>query len=804
MSELKVKKIKKVVKTENTNAESIISITDKFYVDSETFNKMISPNGIDVEPKNLAQFPKSDGEVLPKVVKKVKKIAKSTDNAVADETMISEVVEDDVNQQIYYVHRCGYDYIIDTINADVVFSGTKNECDDWMKEHSIVEGLCDYSNDEISDDELFAMLDSSSENVADENVTADVEESNGGNEVEKVDLSKQIVFTKVTDLDPKLYEDFTEEKYPYGAIFFDWEVYKYDWCVTFIDVIKNKKTVIVNDRKGLLKFYVENKGKLYFAYNNRNYDNFIYKGILLGMNPKEINDKIIYDGLKGFQISDKFKDIELYAFDCYRLGHSLKQYESFLQLEINEDHTPFDIDRLITEEEWTEILKYNSHDVTSCIEVFRKSPYTYEAHIGLIEMFKYLPFSAINKTSAQIVADVLKLSKGHDDSDQWDIPLPPNLEVKRYRHIIDWFLDPKNHDLKAEGEFDIMGVKHKVGWGGIHSALPKVRIDGGNIWHVDVQSYYPSELNFTKVYPENKTIGEIAFGKEGAKIYKDIYDLRLRLKHEGKKKEQAPLKICLNSIYGCLRDKNSKAYYPRCATLISVFGQMYLVDLMEHLEDAKCCSIIQNNTDGSIVKCYTDEDVKKMNEVCDDWERRTLMNLEREEISYIVEKDVNNYYLEFTNGKMEVKGSYLKETNDLDNDLPIINECMRAYIKNKVNVEQYINDCEELWKFMKTFKLSGNYDCCYHNGIKYNNKCYRVFASKNLKDTYLGKKKADNPTIEKFAGQSEHVFIENNDIRGKKCSEYPQLDKQWYIELVYKRLEDFGIDARPSMFDSMF
>ena len=68
----------------------------------------------------------------------------------------------------------------------------------------------------------------------------------------------------------------------------------------------------------------------------------------------------------------------------------------------------------------------------------------------------------------------------------------------------------------------------------------------------------------------------------------------------------------------------------------------------------------------------------------------------------------------------------------------------------------------------------------------------------------MGKKKADNPTIEKFAGQSEHVFIENNDIRGKKCSEYPQLDKQWYIELVYKRLEDFGIDARPSMFDSMF
>ena len=367
MSEtVKVKKIKKVVKTDNT-------IDTKINAENETAF-------VGVDLGKSGDVGTCNGEVLPKVVKKVKKIAKSADNAVTDV------------EQIYYIHHCGYDYIIDTVNEDVVFSGNKVECDNWMKEHSIVQGLIDDSdsdfdsNNKMSDDELFALLETSEvENKITDNI---VESEN--EEVEKVDLSKQIVFTKVTDLDPKLYEDFTEEKYPYGAIFFDWEVYKYDWCVTFIDVIKNKKTVIVNDRKGLLKFYIENKGKLYFAYNNRNYDNFIYKGILLGMNPKEINDKIIYDGLKGFQISDKFKDIELYAFDCYRLGHSLKQYESFLQLEINEDHTPFDIDRLIREDEWTEILKYNSHDVTSCIEVFRRSPYTYEAHIGLIEMFKYL------------------------------------------------------------------------------------------------------------------------------------------------------------------------------------------------------------------------------------------------------------------------------------------------------------------------------------------------------------------------------------------------------------------------------
>ena len=456
-------------------------------------------------------------------------------------------------------------------------------------------------------------------------------------------------------------------------------------------------------------------------------------------------------------------------------------------------------------EQIEEILDYNDYDVDSTVIVFMKNPYTYDAHMGLIEMFGYLSFNEINKTSAQIVADILKCKKGtHDDSDQWNIVCPPNLQVKKYKHVIDWFLNPKNHDLSKKADFEIMGLKHTIGWGGIHASVAKEYIDnkdGGFVLHIDVNSYYPSLLIFGKVYPENKTIGELAFGKEGIKIYKEIYEKRLQLKREGKKKEQAPLKIVLNGTYGILRDKNSNAYYPRGATLISVYGQMYLVDLIEHLEEAKCCRILNSNTDGLIIKCFSEKDIETVEKIRQDWEHRSLMGLARDDINYAYFKDVNNYLFEFANGKIEVKGSYVKETNDLDNDLPIVNECIREYIMHKVNVEEFINNCDELWRFMKTFKLSGNYKEVYHNGIKYTNKCYRVFASKNLKDTYLGKKKADSTTIEKFAGQSDHVFIENGDIHGKKCSEYPMLDKQWYINLVYDRLEDFGIDARPSIFE---
>lgn len=40
--------------------------------------------------------------------------------------------------QVYYVHTCGYDYVVDTIDADVVFSGTKEECEKYVEEHSNV------------------------------------------------------------------------------------------------------------------------------------------------------------------------------------------------------------------------------------------------------------------------------------------------------------------------------------------------------------------------------------------------------------------------------------------------------------------------------------------------------------------------------------------------------------------------------------------------------------------------------------------------------------------------------------------
>ena len=70
-------------------------------------------------------------------------------------------------------------------------------------------------------------------------------------------------------------------------------------------------------------------------------------------------------------------------------------------------------------------------------------------------------------------------------------------------------------------------------------------------------------------------------------------------------------------------------------------------------------------------------------------------------------------------------------------------------------------------------------------------KTFRVFASTNSEDGYIGKMKDYNATLEKFAGTSEHMFILNGDIKGVKIPE--RLNKQWYIDLAYERLKQFGV-----------
>ena len=163
--------------------------------------------------------------------------------------------------------------------------------------------------------------------------------------------------------------------------------------------------------------------------------------------------------------------------------------------------------------------------------------------------------------------------------------------------------------------------------------------------------------------------------------------------------------------------------------------------------------------------------------------------------------------------KLERKGAYVMELNDLSNNLPIVNKAIVDYLTKGIYPEETVNACNTLKDFQIIVRVSSNYRCGWHNHEYLNDKTFRVFASRNQDDTKILKckypigavigKRDDGSDIvykgEKFADTPEHCFVYNDDVNDVKVSE--KLDKRWYIDLAEKRLCDFGINLND---DSLF
>lgn len=598
----------------------------------------------------------------------------------------------------------------------------------------------------------------------------------------KFKSNELVHMNKTFDVDSD--EFFEKGHYPYSLNFYDFEVFMGDWLVVIINPIEKVKRIIANDRDALVDYYKKHKNQIWVGYNSRNYDVYIFKSILLEMNPKKVNDMIITHGMKGWQISDDFKDIQLLNFDVSARIVGLKQLEGFMGNDIRETTVPFDLDRPLTRPEMRETVAYCLHDVEQTIEVFKKSVNEYNAQMDLISTFE-LPLKAVNKTKAQLTAEIIDCEKV-DRDDEFDIQIVDCLQIEKYKPILKWFKDRKNYDYKKSLETTVCGIPHTFGWGGLHGCPEEPLHIKGKLFHVDVTSYYPSIMIAYDFLTRNC--------KDKYK-FKEIYDKRVELKKAGKKKEQAPYKIILNGTYGICKDKYSKAYDPRQANNVCINGQLMLLDLLEHLEGY--AEIIQSNTDGIILQVAdNDSAVQKMKDICQEWMDRTKMGLGFDEISEIWQKDVNNYIFRFTSGKLERKGAYVKELDELDYDLPIVNEAIVKFLTENIEPEDTINECNELKQFQKIVKVNGSYLYGWHNNEFLTDKTFRVFASKSNKDTYIGRCKTEGGTVEKFANTPDNCFVWNEDVNGFEVPD--KLNKRWYIDLAEKRIEDFGISMKKS------
>lgn len=577
--------------------------------------------------------------------------------------------------------------------------------------------------------------------------------------------------------------------------------------VVLIDPEKDEPYRVVNDKEKLEKIYESYKEDIWVGFNSRHYDQYILKAILCGLSASECNDWMFKKNQPGWSFSNLLQKIFLINYDVMPLNSSLKQLEGFQGHNIHESGVDFHIDRPLTPEEIEETLKYCQNDVEETMNVFLENINDFRAQLWLVNEFKF-PLSYMGKTKAQISAEILECVKT-DRDDEWDLSVLPCIEltdkkrwlmVKRkkkkgepsaddqrvgkvFMRPDEWFLDKQYQDYRLYFETEVCGVEHTLAWGGIHGGLKKYhyKCDKNHLLiHVDVASYYPRLMIYHNLLTRSA---------KQPKRFRDIYDRRIALKRAGKKKEQAPLKIVINGTYGICKDPQNKAYDARNANLVCVNGQLMLLDLIEHLAVIDSFELIQSNTDGLIIKIHR-KDFEQVDDICYEWESRCNMELEFDYIQEIWQKDVNNYIFRQFDGKVERKGAYVKDLGPMDNDLPILNKALNDYMLSGVPVEKTINDCDEMMMFQKICKLTSNYDHVEHDGKKYFNKCYRIFASRAGVDGPVKKIKAGS-RADKFANTSMHSFIENGDITGMKVPSY--LDKSWYINEAKKRLEQYGV-----------
>lgn len=569
-------------------------------------------------------------------------------------------------------------------------------------------------------------------------------------------------------------------------IFFDFEVFKHDWLVVAIDPVLKKEHVIVNNKRELEGLYKTHKQDIWVGFNCRNYDQYILKGILCGFDPKAINDWIIVKGRKGWEYSTLFNKTPLNLFDVMpNPPVSLKTLEGFMGKNIHETSVPFNIDRKLTGQEIKETIGYCRDDVLNTIDVFLKRKGEFDAQMELLKAFN-LPLSHLGKTQAQLAAVILDAKKVRF-KDDWDIRLPNNVQLGKYKAVGEWFLNKENHNEDASLTMTIAGLEHTIAWGGVHAGIPKATItcaDDEAMFDADVGQLYP---NIMRVY------GLLSRAARKPEMLEYVLDTSMRLKAEGKKKEREPYKRQCNIFYGAEGDKFNPLYDPLHRTLVCVYGQVFLIDLIDKIEDI--IYLINSNTDGIFFKVKK-KNIPELKRRVSEWEERTQLQMEYAEFTKFISKDVNNYLAVKVDGKIHAKGAYVKDLNDLDYDLPIVNEALRNYMIFGTPVEVTINSCTEFRKFQKIVKLSNKYKWVEHEEkyktTRYDNKSYRVFASTDEADGRILKcDGVRNPA--KFGNTPDRCFIVNDDIRGKSTDRFPKLDKDYYIAVAKKRLEDFGL-----------
>ena len=589
-------------------------------------------------------------------------------------------------------------------------------------------------------------------------------------------------------------------------VVYDFEVTKYDWLVVLKDVETGHYTEIHNDNEAF-RACMDDQA-IYVGFNSKFYDQYIAKGVVCDFTPqelKELNDYIIVKRKQGWQypafngVYWRMNNVDI--MDDMQNGLSLKAIEGHLGLNIKETETDFNIDRPLTPDELDRMFKYCRSDVdaTEAILKIRKDYLQNKINIGKLAGLP--PEKAMSMTNAKLTAAMLRASpQPHDDERQYKYPdnllreyIPPEVFEFFDKMYDETILDEVL--FKDSLEIVVGECPTKIAWGGIHGARRNYFFEereppAGERKRVqendDVGSYYPHLIIIN---------GYASRNIPDPKIYEDVVNTRMEAKAKGDTATANALKLVANTTYGASINQYNDLYDPLMGRSVCISGQLYLLELAEHLvSEIEDLTITQLNTDGIMFEFYDDQQ-EAVNAILKEWQDRTGFELEADKIARLYQKDVNNYLEVQTNGKSKAKGGYLVKgiapagAFNINNNAVIVATAIKEYFLNGTPVEETVNGCDDLSQFQMIAKAGAKYREAYHlvDGEKQPvQRVNRVYATADERYGKVYKVKAEDDSEAKIDSLPEHCLIDNdNHIT------IDEVDKSFYIEMAKKRINDF-------------
>lgn len=589
---------------------------------------------------------------------------------------------------------------------------------------------------------------------------------------------------------------------------FDCEVFAHDWLFVFKEIATGEYTVIHNDNDAVVAFMERNP--FLGGFNNKHYDNFILKGVMCGLTPeqiKEINDLIIVEEVNGWDIP-VLREYRVY-FDSFDLmddcqvGLSLKAIEAHLGIPIEETEVDFNITHRLSEKELQETIYYCKYDVDATEKLYHLRQAYLKNKVTLGKARNLTDRQAMYMTNAKLTSVYLKAQKPEKPwNDERNYQYPEKL-LRQYipQEVFDFFDRMKDdripNDELFSSKLEIMvGVcPCTIAYGGIHGAIPtyvEEATETRTIRNKDVASYYPHLMTL---------MGYCSRNMPSPKMFEDTLEERVAAKKAGDKATANALKLVLNTTYGAmLNGKDGTAfndlYDPLMGRSVCISGQLFLLELSEHLiAECPTLKIIQLNTDGIMVS-FDHEDEAKYQEITQEWQDRTGFELEEDFIHKIVQKDVNNYVeVPADGGEPKVKGGQLVRgiapagAFNINNNAVVVARAIKQYFIDGTPPEETIAASENILDFQLIAKAGGKYSQCYHlvGGEKVIvQKVNRVYAVSDKSKGTVYKTHAVTGRDAKVAGLPTHCAIDNNNNLSIEV-----VDRKWYVKLAKKYINDF-------------